>query len=199
MPRVYVAIGGNIEPERCFVFAARALRRRFPGSVFSTCYRNPAFGFKGADFLNAVAGFDSDASADQILVELHAIEIQCGRRRDDPKWAARAMDIDLLLYGGTVAETANYRLPRPDLLHRSYMLAPLAQIAPELRHPLTGRTMAEHWQELAREPHRLEPLSLDLNVLAGAQAPAAVNGENLPGDVGRRGSEENHSRGDVGG
>ena len=199
MPRVYVAIGGNIEPERCFVFAARALRRRFPGSVFSTCYRNPAFGFKGADFLNAVAGFDSDASADQILVELHAIEIQCGRRRDDPKWAARAMDIDLLLYGGTVAETANYRLPRPDLLHRSYMLAPLAQIAPELRHPLTGRTMAEHWQELAREPHRLEPLSLDLNVLAGAQAPAAVNGENLPGDVGCRGSEENHGRGDVGG
>jgi 2-amino-4-hydroxy-6-hydroxymethyldihydropteridine diphosphokinase len=199
MPRVYVAIGGNIEPERCFVLAARALRRRFPGIVFSACYRNPAFGFKGADFLNAVAGFDTDASAEEVLAELHAIEIQCGRRRDDPKWAPRAMDIDLLLYGGMVAETADYRLPRPDLLHRSYMLAPLAQIAPELRHPLTSRTMADHWQELAREPHRLEALSLDLNILAAAHAPAAVDSENLPGDVGRRGGEENHGRGDVGG
>src|SRR5258708_23235526 len=121
MPRVYVAIGGNIEPERCFVLAARALHRRFPGIVFSACYRNPAFGFKGADFLNAVAGFDSNASVEQILAELHAIEVQCGRRREDPKWAPRAMDIDLLLYGGTVAETAAYRPPRPDLLPRSYI------------------------------------------------------------------------------
>jgi 2-amino-4-hydroxy-6-hydroxymethyldihydropteridine diphosphokinase len=180
------------------VLAARALRRRFPDILFSASYCNPAYGFVGADFLNAVAGFDTDASADRVLAELHAIEAQCGRRREDPKWAPRAMDIDLLLYGDTVAETADYRLPRPDLLRRSYMLAPLAQIAPELRHPLTGRTMADHWQELAREPHRLEPLSLDLNV-AAAQAPSAVDGENLPGDVGRRGSEENHGRGDVGG
>jgi 2-amino-4-hydroxy-6-hydroxymethyldihydropteridine diphosphokinase len=197
MSRVYVAIGGNIEPERRFVLAARALRRSFPGIVFSACYRNPAFGFKGADFLNAVAGFDTETSVDQVLAVLHAIELQCGRRRDDPKWAPRAMDIDLLLHDATVAETADYRLPRPDLLQRSYMLAPLAQIAPELRHPLTGRSMADHWRELAREPHQLEPLSLDLNALA-AEAAAAVDGEDLPGDEGRRGGEKNHGRGDVG-
>jgi len=197
MPRVYVAIGGNIEPERRFALAARELRRRFPGILYSTCYRNPAFGFKGADFLNAVAGFDTGASADQVLADLHDIELRCGRRRDDPKWAPRAMDIDLLLYGDTVAETADYRLPRPDLLRRSYMLAPLAQIAPELRHPLTGRSMADHWRELSREPHQLEAQGLDLNALA-AQAPAAVDGEDLPGDEGRRGSEKNHGRGDIG-
>ncbi|HKC16219.1 MAG TPA: 2-amino-4-hydroxy-6-hydroxymethyldihydropteridine diphosphokinase [Steroidobacteraceae bacterium] len=197
MPRVYVAIGGNIEPERRFALAAHELRRRFSGILFSTCYRNPAFGFKGADFLNAVAGFDTEASADQVLADLHEIELRCGRGRDDPKWAPRAMDIDLLLYGATVAETAPYRLPRPDLLLRSYMLAPLAQIAPQLRHPLTGRSMADHWRELAREPHQLEALDLDLNALA-AQAPAAVDGENLPGDEGRRGGEKNHGRGDIG-
>ena len=196
MPRVYVAIGGNIEPERRFALAARELRRRFPGIQFSTCYRNPAFGFKGADFLNAVAGFDTEASADKVLADLHDIELRCGRRRDDPKWAPRAMDIDLLLYGAMVAETADYRLPRPDLLQRSYMLAPLVQLAPELRHPLTGRGMADHWRELAREPHQLEPLRLDLNALA-AQAAAAVDGEDLPGDEGRAG-EINHGCGDIG-
>src|SRR5258705_5111369 len=125
MPRVYVAIGGHTEPERRFVLAAGELRRRFPGILFSTCYRNPAFGFKGADFLNAVAGFDNETSADQVLAGLHEIELRCGRRRDDPKWGPRAMDIDLLLYGATVAGTGDYRLPRPDLLPRAYMLAPL--------------------------------------------------------------------------
>ncbi|MGH8253188.1 MAG: 2-amino-4-hydroxy-6-hydroxymethyldihydropteridine diphosphokinase, partial [Steroidobacteraceae bacterium] len=99
MARVYVAIGGNVEPERWFPVAARELRRRFPGARFSSCYRNPAYGFVGADFYNAAAGFDTDASVEEVLAQCHAIEEFCGRRRDDPKWAPRVMDIDLLLYG----------------------------------------------------------------------------------------------------
>ena len=163
MPRVYVAIGGNVEPEHWFPLAARELRRRFPGVYFSACYRNPAWGFAGADFINAVAGFDTELPVDAVLAHCHEIEELCGRRRDDPKWAPRVMDIDLLLYGELVAETAAYRLPRPDLLRRSFMLRPLAEIAGTLHHPLSGREIADHWQELAREPHALERLSLDLN------------------------------------
>src|SRR5258706_11839660 len=101
------------------------------------------------------------------------------------------MDIDLLLYGARVAETAPYRLPRPDLLLRSYMLAPLAQIAPQLRHPLTGRSMADHWRELARQPHQLEAMELQLNPLP-AQAPAPVDGGKLPRDQGRPRGGKNH-------
>ena len=171
MPRVYVAIGGNIEPEQRLAIAARALHRRFPGIQFSACYRNPAVGFAGEDFINAVAGFDTEDSADQVLAALHAIEAQCGRERADPQWAPRALDLDLLLYGSSVARTADYQLPRPDLLRRSYMLRPLAQLAPELRHPLTARTIADHWQELAREPHRLERLGLELNDSKSADRP----------------------------
>lgn len=163
MTRVYVAIGGNVEPERWFPLAARELRRRFPGAHFSSCYRNPAFGFVGADFHNAVAGFDTEATVEQVLAHCHDIEALCGRQRDDPKWAPRVMDIDLLLYGERVADTAAYRLPRPDLLRRCYMLRPLAEIAGGLYHPLSGREIADHWRELAREPHSLEPLPLDLN------------------------------------
>ena len=143
MARVYVAIGGNVEPERWFPVAARELRRRFPGARFSSCYRNP--------------------SVDEVLAQCHAIEELCGRRRDDPKWAPRVMDIDLLLYGEQVADTASYRLPRPDLLRRSFMLRPLAEIAGELHHPSSGREIADHWRELSREPHALEPLPIDLN------------------------------------
>ena len=163
MPRVYVAIGGNVEPEQRLTLAARELRRQFPGVRFSACYRNPAFGFAGADFYNAVATFDTTASVAELLSVVHGIEAQCGRRREDAKWAPRAMDIDLLLYGECVAETAAFRLPRPDLLRRCYMLRPLAELAPELRHPVTGRTIGDHWQQLAREPYTLETLALDLN------------------------------------
>jgi 2-amino-4-hydroxy-6-hydroxymethyldihydropteridine diphosphokinase len=158
-----VAFGGNVEPERWFPVAARELRRRYPDVQFSSCYRNPAYGFEGADFINAVAGFETTRSPDAVLADCHAIEAACGRRRDDPKWAPRVMDVDLLLHGATVAETAAYRLPRPDLLRRCYMLGPLAEIAPALPHPTTGRTIAEHWQGLAREPHTLERIALDLN------------------------------------
>jgi 2-amino-4-hydroxy-6-hydroxymethyldihydropteridine diphosphokinase len=163
MPRVYVAIGGNVEPERWLPLAARELLRRFPAARFSSCYRNPAFGFEGPDFYNAVVGFDTAASVEAVLAHCHEIEALCGRRRDDPKWAPRVMDIDLLLYGESVSDTRALRLPRPDLLRRCYMLGPLAEIAPALPHPLTGRTIGDHWRELAGAPQRLEKVALDLH------------------------------------
>jgi 2-amino-4-hydroxy-6-hydroxymethyldihydropteridine diphosphokinase len=166
MSAVYVAIGGNIDPAARLARAARELRRRFPGAHFSSVYRNPAYGFEGADFYNAVAGFDTTLEVETLLDALHEIETLCGRARDDAKWAPRAMDIDLLLYGERIARAAHYQLPRPDLLRRSYMLAPLAELAPDLRHPLTGRRMADHWQELASLPHVHERVALDLNNLA---------------------------------
>ncbi len=163
MTVVYVAIGGNIEPATRLPLAARELRRRFADVKFSSVCRNPAYGFEGTDFYNAVAGFDTTLEVDALLDELHAIEALCGRARDDAKWAPRAMDIDLLLYGGRIEKYARYELPRPDLLRRNYMLAPLAELAPDLRHPLSGRTMADHWQELASLPHVHARVALDLN------------------------------------
>ena len=163
MTAVHVAIGGNIEPEVRLPLAAHELRQRFADVKFSGVYRNPAYGFEGADFYNAVAGFDTRLEVTALLEQLHAIEALCGRSRDDAKWAPRAMDIDLLLYGERVAKAARFELPRPDLLRRSYMLAPLAELAPDLRHPLSGRPMADHWQELARAPHVHTRVALDLN------------------------------------
>jgi len=168
MTAVYVAIGGNIEPERRLPQAAHELRRRFAAVKFSGVYRNPAYGFEGAEFYNAVARFDTTLGIDALLDELHAIEERCGRAREAAKWAPRAMDIDLLLYGECSARAARYELPRPDLLRRSYMLAPLAELDPELRHPLSGRRIADHWSELSRQPFVHERLGLDLNAATPA-------------------------------
>ena len=163
MTAAWVAIGGNIEPERRLPQAARLLRARFPDVRFSRCYRNAAFGFDGADFYNAAACFDTALAVPELLAALHAIEAQCGRGRADPKWAPRAMDIDLLAYGDATGRFEGATLPRPDLLRRAYMLGPMAELAPAWRHPLAGRTLAELWRELAPSTPPLTDTRLDLN------------------------------------
>jgi 2-amino-4-hydroxy-6-hydroxymethyldihydropteridine diphosphokinase len=160
--RIYIAAGSNIEPEERMRRAARELRRRFADIQFSPCYRNRAFGFEGPDFINAVAGLDSTLEPLELIAELEAVEQLCGRSREDPKWAPRAMDLDLLLYGGMIRATERYRVPRPDLLRRIYMLQPLADLAPDLIHPESGQSIAAHRDALLRTEQALVPMALDL-------------------------------------
>lgn len=163
MTRVFVAIGSNVDPATRMLQAARQIKRHFAGARFSRCYRNPAFGFEGADFLNAVTGFDTALSITDLLLSLREIETRCGRGPADPKWGPRSMDLDLLLYGDVVAVGPGYTLPRRDLLQRVYMLGPLAELAPDWPYPPSGAPIRTLWEELSGTAHVLRPLDLDLN------------------------------------
>jgi 2-amino-4-hydroxy-6-hydroxymethyldihydropteridine diphosphokinase len=163
MSQVFVALGSNIEPAIRMPQAARALKGTFPDARFSSCYSNPAFGFKGPDFINAVAGFDATMSIATLLGVLRDIEAQCGREASAPKWEPRAMDLDLLLYGNVVGSGPGYTLPRPDLLKRAYMLGPLAELAPDWIYPPAGPSMHELWQQFPHDERTLAPVALDLN------------------------------------
>jgi 2-amino-4-hydroxy-6-hydroxymethyldihydropteridine diphosphokinase len=156
VPAVYVAAGSNIEPERNLARAVAELSREFPGVRVSPWYRNRAFGFVGADFINLVAGFETGRPAGELLAALHAIETLCGRPRTAPRWAPRSMDLDVLLYGDLVCDEPGLKLPRPDLLKRAYMLGPLAQLAPSLVHPTEKLTIAELWRRFDPAAHPLE-------------------------------------------
>lgn len=160
---VFVALGSNIDPERHLAQAARALKQRFPDVRFSACYRNRAFGFEGADFVNAVAAFSTALPTTELLTALRSIETESGRRPADPKWGPRAIDLDLLLYGDRVGCGPGYTLPRPDLTRRVYMLGPIAELAPRRRLPPHGPTFQELWARYPRTEHPLERLELDLN------------------------------------
>ena len=163
MSQVFVGLGSNIDPAARLLEAARLLRVQFPDTHFSACYRNPAFGFQGADFINAVAGFSTGLPVPALLRVLHAIEAQCGRGREDPKWGPRAMDLDLLLYGDQVGEGPGYTLPRRDLLRRVYMLGPFAELAPHVRHPVSGESIGALWAAFAQADYAMTATAPDLN------------------------------------
>ena len=165
-PRIvqtFVAIGSNVDPAERMLQAARAIRQRFADARFSRCYRNPAYGFEGPDFYNAVTGFSTTLPLDALLPSLREIEARCGRERADARWAPRRMDLDLLLYGDVVGAGPGYTLPRRDLSRRVYMLGPLAELAPDLLYPPSGPTIARLWEQFPQSEHLLTPLPLDLN------------------------------------
>ncbi|HTY48243.1 MAG TPA: 2-amino-4-hydroxy-6-hydroxymethyldihydropteridine diphosphokinase [Steroidobacteraceae bacterium] len=158
MPRVYVAAGSNIDPARNLARATALLEQRFGPLTRSPWYRNAAVGFAGDDFINFVVGFDTQLPVEEVVAGLREVELVCGRPRAAPKWAPRAMDLDILLYGDLVCERPGLALPRPDLLLRPYMLGPLADVAPDLRHPVAGASIAELWQRFDRGAHVLHPV-----------------------------------------
>jgi 2-amino-4-hydroxy-6-hydroxymethyldihydropteridine diphosphokinase len=159
---VYVAAGSNVEPEKNLSRACAEIARRWPGARFSRAYRNKAVGFDGPDFLNMVLGFRTHEPIDAVIARLREIETLCGRPRNAPKWASRAMDLDVLLFGSRVEKTADYTLPRPDLLKRAYMLGPMAEIAGDVRHPTAGKTIGELWAEFDRDVHVMIPADIEL-------------------------------------
>ena len=145
MPKAYLSLGSNLEPETHLRRAINELRERFGTVVISPVYRTPAVGFDGPDFLNAAAVIDSDLDVFALDAWLHALEDAHGRRRDVPRFSSRPLDIDIVFFGDLVLKgTGNLEIPRPELQH-AFVLKPLVDIAPEFRDPLSGRTLAELW------------------------------------------------------
>ena len=160
MPEVFIAAGSNAEPVKNLKLALAELEKSFAPLRVSPAYRNKPIGFEGADFINLVVGFETDLEIDAVRQRLQEIEGLCGRPRTAPKWGPRSMDLDILLYGNEVRDEPDLKLPRPDLVRRAYMLKPIADIAPDLRHPTLGKTMRELWSEFEGKDHAMNVVEL---------------------------------------
>ena len=147
MPRVFIGIGSNINKGENIRGAVRELATHYGPLTLSPVYESKALGFEGENFYNLVTGFDTGKSIQDIKALLSQIESRFGRQRQGESFSSRTLDLDLLLYGETVRHDDKVNLPHPDIQRYAFVLRPLADIAPELRHPETGLTCARMWQQ----------------------------------------------------
>jgi 2-amino-4-hydroxy-6-hydroxymethyldihydropteridine diphosphokinase len=142
---ILVGMGGNLEsarfgsPVNTLRAAVAALREhRIRILRRSAWYRTePVPRSDQPWFINSVILLATELQADDLLMVLQALEEQFGRIRIEPN-AARVLDLDVLDYQGEVRETPSLVLPHPRLHQRRFVLAPIAEIAPEWRHPISG-------------------------------------------------------------
>ena len=148
--RVYVGVGSNIEREKNIRGGLAALARRYGALTLSPVYQARAIGFAGDDFFNLVAAFDTGKTVAELENGLRRIEFEHGRRREEDRFSARTLDLDLLLYGDLVSR--RHRVPRADITEYAFVLKPLFDLAPDLIHPQAGRRIREIWQAFDFEP-----------------------------------------------
>lgn len=161
MPQVYVSLGSNIEPEANLCACLSALQQTFGNLRCSTIYRSAAVGFEGEAFLNAVVSFYTELSSRELKAWLKQLEAQQGRTQNQQKFSARTLDVDLLLYADLVQ--AAQKLPHPDILDYSFVLQPLAELAPELQHPILGKSLASLANKLGQANEHVRLTAVELS------------------------------------
>ncbi len=165
----FISIGSNIAPEKHLPLAIIKLHHL--GNILGTSnvYQNPPLGRpEQADFLNAAVLLETALTPLEIRSQLRKIEAELGRVRTEDKFAARTMDLDLCLLGDWVIDTPEITVPDPDLLTRAHLAIPIAELAPNFHHPLTGETL----QRIADRLQHSSQLTLRVDATERLQAAA---------------------------
>jgi 2-amino-4-hydroxy-6-hydroxymethyldihydropteridine diphosphokinase len=140
----YVALGSNLGDRRAHLDAAvKALVAVKISSYVETAALLPPGGAPQPPYLNAVAAVETPLEPAAFLAVLRTIERQEGRPLERARWAARTLDLDLLLYGDRIIDELGLMVPHPAMHERRFVLEPLAEIAPEVVHPVLKVSVRE--------------------------------------------------------
>ncbi|GAA0506505.1 2-amino-4-hydroxy-6-hydroxymethyldihydropteridine diphosphokinase [Deinococcus depolymerans] len=161
----FIALGANLgDPLRTLRWAVTQLGALGRVQGVSALYRTaPVGGPPGQpDYLNAAAQLRTTLAPAVLLAALHALEAQAGRERHE-RWAARTLDLDLITYADLISTDPALSLPHPRAWERPFVLAPLRDLQPDLRSPLSGERVQDALRRLGngglgeRDPHWLRP------------------------------------------
>ena len=147
LSEAYIGLGSNLGDSAGNLRTALELMREFAIDVLpSPLYKTSPLGFRSQPaFFNAVCRLRTRLTAFQLMERLLGIEEAVGRRRIFRN-APRMLDMDILLYDRMVLTSLPLVLPHPRMAERLFVLRPLADIAPQLKHPVSGRTVTEMLQ-----------------------------------------------------
>lgn len=191
--KLYVGLGANLgDRQGQLEKAIRALESRIgPCTARSPFHETEPAGFASPHlFLNAVAVYETGLPPARLLAETQAVERELGRteKSRDGVYQDRTVDIDLLLLGDTVVREEGLTLPHPEMERRRFVLEPLCEVEPDVRHPLNGLTASQMLERLNRagirrvesvSPETLEALNRLLPQLSSHAAP--LTAEDLSG------------------
>jgi len=128
-------------------------------SRISSVYKTASWGFKGHDFLNICLQLTTSLQPEVLLDKLLIIEQELGRIRNDSKsYEDRIIDIDILLFEDEIIFSKTLIVPHKDMLNRKFVMVPLAEIAPNLRHPITKKTILINLQEGCKDNSEIEKI-----------------------------------------
>ncbi len=168
---VYLSLGSNLgDREGNLQAALERLATLGEVVAVSSIYETEPVDFARQPwFLNCAVALATEKMPKQFLAGLQAIEKQMGRQRTQPK-GPRIIDLDILLFGNSIVKTAGLTIPHPALHQRRFVLEPLAEIAPEQRHPVFKRTVRELRDALPAGPpavRRLHPPQMNADERGG--------------------------------
>ena len=146
MSTAYLSLGSNVNARSNIVAGITALREAFNNVRLSPAYQTRAVGFDGDDFINLTASIETTLQPLELKQFLNELEDRHGRARNVAKFSDRTLDVDILLYDDLYLVSPAIEIPRAEIMVFTHVLKPLADLAPNLLHPVCGITIAEIWQ-----------------------------------------------------
>ena len=151
MTKVYAGLGSNLGNKRENIIRAIDRIDAYEG----ICVREksgfydttPVGGPPQPDYVNCVIRLETEVEPQTLLKEFKKIEIEQGRR-SGVRWGPRVVDLDILLYGDRVVNDHNLKIPHERMHERVFVLEPLCEISPDIKHPVSGISISELWEKL---------------------------------------------------